>query len=169
MTILNLFLYCAFVQFSSVQSLSHVWFFAIPWTVARKASLSITNLELEINNWGGLSEVSSTSTSLESEVSAVGYQQMDLFFATSKINGILKVEFARCAGLGCPPESLWKLQKWLGQGSYLHLEDRHLEPRKFMWLCHWVIEESFLEPVCIVPTQFLCLRTHFMLPPDHSI
>ena len=28
---------------SSVQSLSHVWFFAIPWTAARQASLSITN------------------------------------------------------------------------------------------------------------------------------
>ena len=30
-------------QFSSVQSLSHVRFFAIPWTAARQASLSITN------------------------------------------------------------------------------------------------------------------------------
>ena len=30
-------------QFSSVQSLSHVQFFATPWTVARQASLSITN------------------------------------------------------------------------------------------------------------------------------
>ena len=31
------------VQFSSVQSLSHVWRFATPWTAARQASLSITN------------------------------------------------------------------------------------------------------------------------------
>ena len=31
------------VQFSSVQSLSHVWFFAIPWTTTHQASLSITN------------------------------------------------------------------------------------------------------------------------------
>ena len=30
-------------QFSSVQSLSHVWLFAIPWTTACQASLSITN------------------------------------------------------------------------------------------------------------------------------
>ena len=30
-------------QFSSVQLLSCVWFFAIPWTAACKASLSITN------------------------------------------------------------------------------------------------------------------------------
>ena len=31
------------VQFSSVQSLSHVRLFATPWTTARQASLSITN------------------------------------------------------------------------------------------------------------------------------
>ena len=31
------------IQFSSVQSLSHVWLFANPWTAARQASLSITN------------------------------------------------------------------------------------------------------------------------------
>ena len=30
-------------QFSSVQSLSHVWLFAAPWIAARLASLSITN------------------------------------------------------------------------------------------------------------------------------
>ena len=30
-------------QFRSVQSLSHVWFFATPWTAAHQASLSITN------------------------------------------------------------------------------------------------------------------------------
>ena len=30
-------------QFISVQSLNQVWFFATPWTVARQASLSITN------------------------------------------------------------------------------------------------------------------------------
>ena len=34
---------CSFVQFSSVQSLSHVWFFATPWTAAHQASLSITS------------------------------------------------------------------------------------------------------------------------------
>ena len=31
------------VEFSSVQSLSHVWLFATPWTAACQASLSITN------------------------------------------------------------------------------------------------------------------------------
>ena len=30
-------------QFSSIQLLSHVWFFATPWTASRQASLSITN------------------------------------------------------------------------------------------------------------------------------
>ena len=30
-------------NFSSVQLLSHVWLFAIPWTAVRQASLSITN------------------------------------------------------------------------------------------------------------------------------
>ena len=32
-----------FPQFSSVQSLSHVWLFATPWTAAHQTSLSITN------------------------------------------------------------------------------------------------------------------------------
>ena len=32
-----------FYQFSSVQLLSRVWLFVTPWTVARQASLSITN------------------------------------------------------------------------------------------------------------------------------
>ena len=32
-------------QFSSVQSLNHVWLFVTPWTAARQASLSITNAQ----------------------------------------------------------------------------------------------------------------------------
>ena len=32
-----------YIQFGSVQSLSHVWLFATPWTAACQASLSITN------------------------------------------------------------------------------------------------------------------------------
>ena len=38
--------YCGLLlrtKFSSLQSLSHVWLFATPWTAARQASLSITN------------------------------------------------------------------------------------------------------------------------------
>ena len=34
-----------FIQFSSVQSLSHVLLFATPWTAAHQASLSITNFQ----------------------------------------------------------------------------------------------------------------------------
>ena len=37
------YLYFSSVQFSSVQSLSHVRLFATPWITARQASLSITN------------------------------------------------------------------------------------------------------------------------------
>ena len=37
------------VQLSSVQSLSHVWLFATPWTAARQASLSITNSRVHPN------------------------------------------------------------------------------------------------------------------------
>ena len=39
----SLFSFCHTLQFSSVQSLSHVWLFSIPWTAACQASLSITN------------------------------------------------------------------------------------------------------------------------------
>ena len=38
-----LFISTPSVQFSSVQSLSHVQFFSTPWTTARQASLSITD------------------------------------------------------------------------------------------------------------------------------
>ena len=34
---------CCSVQFSTIQSLSHVWLFATPWITARQASLSIIN------------------------------------------------------------------------------------------------------------------------------
>ena len=34
---------CVFLVFSSVQSLSHVWLFATPWTGAHQVSLSINN------------------------------------------------------------------------------------------------------------------------------
>ena len=38
-----MYLFWSYVQLSSVQSLSRVWLFATPWTVAHQASLSITN------------------------------------------------------------------------------------------------------------------------------
>ena len=39
-----------FLNFSSVQSLSHVWLFATPWTAACQASLSITNSRVYSNS-----------------------------------------------------------------------------------------------------------------------
>ena len=39
----KVFILLCSVQFSSVQSVSHVWLFATPWTAAHQASLSITN------------------------------------------------------------------------------------------------------------------------------
>ena len=47
------------VQFSSLQSLSHVWLFATPWTATRQASLSITNSW----NWPKLTPIESVMTS----------------------------------------------------------------------------------------------------------
>ena len=40
---LMLMMFSQVYDFSSVQSLSYVWLFATPWTVACHASLSITN------------------------------------------------------------------------------------------------------------------------------
>ena len=37
------FLWLIWIQFSSVQSLSHVWLFATPWTAGCQASVSITS------------------------------------------------------------------------------------------------------------------------------
>ena len=42
-------------SFGSVQSLSHVWHFATPWTAARQASLSITNSRRAYSNSCSLS------------------------------------------------------------------------------------------------------------------
>ena len=39
----NIFSWVCCEQFSSVQSLSHVWLFATPWNAAHQASLSTTN------------------------------------------------------------------------------------------------------------------------------
>ena len=44
------------LQFSSLQSLSRVWFFATPWTAACQASLSITNSQSPTNHVHQVSE-----------------------------------------------------------------------------------------------------------------
>ena len=48
-------------QFSSVQSLSHVWLFVTPWTVASQASLSITNSQSLLKLMSIKSVISSNS------------------------------------------------------------------------------------------------------------
>ena len=40
-----------YAYISSVQSLSHVWLFATPWTAARQASLSINNSQSLLNSY----------------------------------------------------------------------------------------------------------------------
>ena len=50
------------IQFSSVQSLSHVQLFVTPWTAARQASLSITN------SWSSLKFMSITSATPSSHL-----------------------------------------------------------------------------------------------------
>ena len=47
------------VQFSSVQSLTHVQLFVTPWTAAHKASLSITNSRNSCLSWGFHTTISS--------------------------------------------------------------------------------------------------------------
>ena len=78
-----------FFQFSSVQLLSHVWFFAALWTTACQASLSITNSQgllklMFIELWCHptiLSSVIPFSSCLQS-FPASGFFQMSQFFAS---------------------------------------------------------------------------------------
>jgi len=42
---------CVFLVFSSVQSLSHVWLFATPWTGEHQVSLSINNCQNLLNSF----------------------------------------------------------------------------------------------------------------------
>ena len=49
---LNQILYDYTVQFSLVQSLSHIWLFGNPWTTARQALLSISNSKPRPSNVG---------------------------------------------------------------------------------------------------------------------
>ena len=75
------------VQFSSVQSLSRVRLFAIPWTAARQASLSITNPRVYSNShplsWWCHPTISSfvVPFSCLQSFPASGFFQMSQFFA----------------------------------------------------------------------------------------
>lgn len=76
-----------------------------PMDCSARPLLSITNLELEINNWGGLSESAPLAPHWGL---SCGSSTDGPVLAKSKINGILK---GVCKGCWyyCPPESSWKL------------------------------------------------------------
>ena len=80
------------VQFSSVQSLSHVQLFVIPWTAARQASLSTTNsgslskftsIELVMPcSFPGSTMNNSASSHHSFELSVKTVLYLDLFYAS---------------------------------------------------------------------------------------
>ena len=79
-----------FIQFSSVQSLNHVWLFATPWTAACQASLSITNSRSSLKLMSTESVMSSNNLILcyplllcLQSFPASGSFQMSQFFASS--------------------------------------------------------------------------------------
>ena len=63
-------------QFSSVQSLSHVWFFAAPWTIAHQTSLSI------INSWNLLKFMSIKSVMPSTISSSIRWNENVLPFSS---------------------------------------------------------------------------------------
>ena len=75
-------------QFSSVQSLSHVWLFTTPWTTAHQASLSITNSRSSLKPMSIESVMPSVSSSVvpfsscRQSFPAAGYFPMSQFFAS---------------------------------------------------------------------------------------
>ena len=82
-------LFCPLDQFSSVQSLSHVWLFATPWTAACQASLSITNSRspfkhMSIESWCHRTISSSVVpfSSCPQSVPAPGSFEMSQLFAS---------------------------------------------------------------------------------------
>ena len=77
------------IQFSSVQSLSHVWLCATPWTAACQASLSITNfkslLKLMAIESAMSSKISSSVVPLAAQHQSLPVSEsfpMSQFFAT---------------------------------------------------------------------------------------
>jgi len=54
------------IQFSSIQSLSHIWLFVTPWTAACQASLSITNSRSLLIHIHSVGDVIKPSHSLSS-------------------------------------------------------------------------------------------------------
>ena len=89
--LLRIYFFFGTVQFSSVQSLSHVLLFATPWTAARQASLSITNCHDGVHpnpcplSWWCHPTISSSVipfSSCPQSFPASGSFQMSQFFAS---------------------------------------------------------------------------------------
>ena len=85
------------VQFSSVQSLSRVWLFVIPWTAANQASLSITNSQscsnsCPLGQWGHPAITSSVvpfSSCLQSFPASGSFQMSHFFVSGDRSIGAL--------------------------------------------------------------------------------
>ena len=96
-------MYCTFMKtlwvpswLSSVQLLSHVWFFVTPWTAAHQASLSITNSRSLFNScplsWWCHPTISSSvvpfSSCLQSSPTSGSFQVSQLFASGAQNIGI---------------------------------------------------------------------------------
>ena len=87
------FIVYSVVQFSSVHSLSHVWLFVTPWTVALQASLSITNSQslLKLMSIASVilptisSSVIPFSSCLQSFPASGSFQMSQLFASGGKV------------------------------------------------------------------------------------
>ena len=111
------------VQFSSVQSLSYVQFFATPWTATHQASLSITNSRsllklMSIKSWCHPTISSSEGGSLQS-FPASGSFPMSQFFASGG-QSIVVSDYASVLPMN--------IQDWfpLGLTSLISLQSKRL-------------------------------------------
>ena len=138
------------VQFSSVQSLSHVQLFATPWAAARQASLSITNsrslLKLIPLSWWCHPTISSSvvsSSCLQSFPASESFQVSQFFTSGGQIIG------ASASSWVLP----MNIQSWIPSGNFLSrpLGESKVEKRWRLWtkdgpsfLTLEIIQNSFL-------------------------
>ena len=114
------------VLFSSVQLLSCVWLFVIPWTVAHQASLSITNswslLRLNIH-WVGDAIPPSHPLSSPSAPAFSFYQHQGLFQWVSSLSGGQSIGASASASV-----LAMNIQDWfpLGWTGWISLQSKGL-------------------------------------------
>ena len=123
-----------YAYISSVQSLSHVWLFATPWTAARQASLSINNSQSLLNSYPPswwchptiLSSVIPFSSCLQS-LPVSGSFQMSQFF-TSGAQSIWSFSFKISSSNGYSGLISFRMD-WLDllavQGTFKSLLQHH--------------------------------------------